>query len=317
MVKNCDLLAKREVASRAFTTTLSRVLADPDAHAKVKERILYLIQDWTEQFKTDASLNLMEELYSKLKTQETESKTSGTRKPLLSKSESNISKTNTALASGRPVTKPKEKFQVRALFDFIPSEKGELGFHKGDIIKVIDDQYKNWWKGELHSQIGIFPANYVEKLPESVSLDDVALLELEASVNKDAAMMNELLRDLHALNPNDNIGENEKLHEMYSSSLLIRPKLLKLISAYSLKKESLMNLNEKFVKARTEFERLQYGHAPSHISHGHPGHTNSNQEKFNLQYTVLDPRLMLLTSLLFPLAILLRGHTLDLFGELR
>lgn len=57
--------------------------------------------------------------------------------------------------------KSKGKFQVRALFDFIPSEKGELGFHKGDIIKVVDDKYNNWWKGELHGQTGIFPANYV------------------------------------------------------------------------------------------------------------------------------------------------------------
>lgn len=149
-----------------------------------------------------------------------------------------------------------------------------MGFHKGDIIKVVDDQYKNWWKGELHGQTGIFPTNYVEKLPESVSLDDVALLELEASVHKDAAMIDELLRNLSTLDPHgENIGENEKLQEMYSSSLLIRPKLLKLINAYSLKKESLMNLNEKFVKARTEYERLQYG--PTRIAHGSHGHATS------------------------------------------
>lgn len=50
-------------------------------------------------------------------------------------------------------------------------------------------------------------------------------------------MIDELLRNLSTLDPHsENIGENEKLQEMYSSSLLIRPKLLKLINAYSLKK---------------------------------------------------------------------------------
>ncbi|KAJ9083056.1 ESCRT-0 subunit protein hse1 [Entomophthora muscae] len=297
LVKNCELLAKREVASRAFTTTLHRVLVDSDMHSKVKEKILYLIQDWTEQFRTDASLNLMEELYLKLKTQgyhfpgkaseqppskaklesqreeeefqlalalslsETQAKSSSAKATKV-KSESHLQKSTLPQAPTRPASKSKGKFQVRGLFDFIPSEKGELGFHKGDIIKVVDDKYNNWWKGELHGQTGIFPANYVERLPESVSLDDVALLELEASVHKDAAMIDELLRNLSTLDPHtENIGENERLQEMYSSSLLIRPKLLKLINAYSLKKESLMNLNEKFVKARTEYERMQYGHS--------------------------------------------------------
>lgn len=56
--------------------------------------------------------------------------------------------------------------RVRALFDFQPSEAGELQFRKGDIIAVLESVYKDWWKGSLRGQTGIFPLNYVEKLSD-------------------------------------------------------------------------------------------------------------------------------------------------------
>jgi signal transducing adaptor molecule len=47
------------------------------------------------------------------------------------------------------------------LYDFQPTEQGELGFEKGDIIRVIESVYRDWWKGELRGKTGIFPVNYV------------------------------------------------------------------------------------------------------------------------------------------------------------
>jgi signal transducing adaptor molecule len=51
--------------------------------------------------------------------------------------------------------------KVKALYDFVPSESGELGFSRGDVITVLDSVYKDWWRGELHGKTGIFPVNYV------------------------------------------------------------------------------------------------------------------------------------------------------------
>ena len=51
--------------------------------------------------------------------------------------------------------------RVRALHTFEPTEAGELGFEKGDIIKVVDRGYKDWWRGQLKGRTGIFPVNYV------------------------------------------------------------------------------------------------------------------------------------------------------------
>lgn len=50
---------------------------------------------------------------------------------------------------------------MRALYDFAPTESGELAFAKGDIIRVLDSVYEHWWRGELKGEAGIFPVNYV------------------------------------------------------------------------------------------------------------------------------------------------------------
>jgi signal transducing adaptor molecule len=59
--------------------------------------------------------------------------------------------------------------RVRALHTFEPTEPGELGFEKGDIIKVVDRGYKDWWRGQLKGRTGIFPVNYVVRFMPSES----------------------------------------------------------------------------------------------------------------------------------------------------
>ena len=51
--------------------------------------------------------------------------------------------------------------RVRALYTFEPTEPGELAFDKGDVIKVVDRGYKDWWRGQIKGRTGIFPVNYV------------------------------------------------------------------------------------------------------------------------------------------------------------
>ena len=53
---------------------------------------------------------------------------------------------------------------VRALHTSEPTESGELGFEKGDIIKVVDRRYKDWWRGQLKGRTGVFPVNYVVRI---------------------------------------------------------------------------------------------------------------------------------------------------------
>jgi signal transducing adaptor molecule len=61
-----------------------------------------------------------------------------------------------------PVTPSKATAaRVRAIYPFDSRERGELSFEKGDIIKVIDRMYDEWYTGAVGGRIGIFPVSYV------------------------------------------------------------------------------------------------------------------------------------------------------------
>lgn len=66
-----------------------------------------------------------------------------------------------AAAAAPPDAHPPAASRVRALYDFAPTEEGELAFAKGDVIRVLDSVYEHWWRGELRGEAGIFPVNYV------------------------------------------------------------------------------------------------------------------------------------------------------------
>lgn len=126
--------------------------------------------------------------------------------------------------------------RVRALFDFQPSEAGELQFRKGDIIAVIESVYKDWWKGSLRGQTGIFPLNYVEKLADPTQDDLQREAQMEAEVFGEIKNVEKLLTLLSTSSSELNVRDNEEITELYHSTLAIRPKLIELIGKYSQKK---------------------------------------------------------------------------------
>lgn len=126
--------------------------------------------------------------------------------------------------------------RVRALFDFLPSEPGELQFRKGDIIAVLESVYKDWWKGSLRGQTGIFPLNYVEKLPDPTVEELQREAHMEADVFGQIKNVEKLLTLLSTRSPDPNAQDNEEITSLYHSTLAIRPKLIELIGKYSQKK---------------------------------------------------------------------------------
>ena len=144
--------------------------------------------------------------------------------------------------------------RVRALFDFQPSEPGELQFRKGDIIAVIESVYKDWWKGSLRGQTGIFPLNYVEKLADPTQDDLQREAHMEAEVFGEIKNVEKLLTLLSTSSSELNVRDNEEITELYHSTLAIRPKLIELIGKYSQKKGELRLVSSTHTETNIVFQ---------------------------------------------------------------
>ncbi|KAI8799952.1 hypothetical protein BJ742DRAFT_745660 [Cladochytrium replicatum] len=55
-------------------------------------------------------------------------------------------------------------FKVKALHDFAASDKSELSFKAGDVIRITQSSDPDWWDGELNGRTGSLPKNYVERI---------------------------------------------------------------------------------------------------------------------------------------------------------
>lgn len=219
----------RELASRAFTDALLRLANDRNTHQTVKAKILERMQEWAEMFSKDPDLGIMNDQYHKLKSQNpnlhppsapsksrltdvdrrkeeeelqmalklsiqdkaTQAQAKASQQPA---AEASTSQSQPAQPQAVPSgTTAATVSRVRALFDFQPSEPGELQFRKGDIIAVLESVYKDWWKGSLRGQTGIFPLNYVEKLSDPTPEEIQREAQMEAEVFAEIKNVEKLL----------------------------------------------------------------------------------------------------------------------------
>ncbi|KAL2175007.1 uncharacterized protein P884DRAFT_207233 [Thermothelomyces heterothallicus CBS 202.75] len=117
-------------------------------------------------------------------------------------------------APGQPVpsgTTAATVSRVRALYDFVPSEPGELEFKKGDVIAVLESVYKDWWRGSLKGKTGIFPLNYVEKLTDPTPEELQREAQMEAEVFAEIKNVEKLLTLLSASNTTPREEDNEEI----------------------------------------------------------------------------------------------------------
>lgn len=101
--------------------------------------------------------------------------------------------------------------RVRALYDFVPSEAGELDFKRGDVIAVLESVYKDWWRGSLKGKTGIFPLNYVEKLTDPTPDELQREAQMEAEVFAEIKNVEKLLTLLSASNTAPREEDNEEI----------------------------------------------------------------------------------------------------------
>lgn len=54
--------------------------------------------------------------------------------------------------------------RCKAIYSYTPKLYDELELNSGDVIEIHAKQEDGWWLGALKTQIGIFPATYVEEI---------------------------------------------------------------------------------------------------------------------------------------------------------
>lgn len=234
----------RELASRAFTDALLRLANDRNTHQQVKAKILERMQEWAEMFK-DPDLGIMKDQYYKLKTQnpnlhppsapqksrltdldrqkEEEELQMALKLSIQDKSpkpqaDASQAASGPSQAQPAPVQQPMPSgttaatvSRVRALFDFHATDPDELTFRKGDVIAVLESVYKDWWKGLLRGQTGIFPLNYVEKLADPTPEELQREAQMEAEVFAEIKNVEKLLTLLSTSTSDLNVRDNEEI----------------------------------------------------------------------------------------------------------
>lgn len=67
-----------------------------------------------------------------------------------------------------PPLKPKPSYNnvkyATAIFDYEAQAEGDLSFHAGDRIEIIEqtESAEDWWTGRLNGVTGVFPGNYTQ-----------------------------------------------------------------------------------------------------------------------------------------------------------
>lgn len=233
----------RELASRAFTDAMLRLASDRNTHQQVKAKILERMQEWAEMFK-DPDLGIMRDQYQKLKAQNPNlhppsapSKSRLTDVDRQKEEEELQMALKLSIQDKTPQPKPVQQAaaapartqstppvqpvpsgttaatvsRVKALFDFQATDPDELTFRKGDIIAVLESVYKDWWKGQLRGQTGIFPLNYVEKLADPTIDELQKEAQMEAEVFAEIKNVEKLLTLLSTSTSDLNVRDNEEI----------------------------------------------------------------------------------------------------------
>jgi signal transducing adaptor molecule len=251
--QNCESKMHRELSSRAFTDALLRLANDRNTHQQVKAKILERMQEWAEMFSKDPDLGIMNDQYHKLRNQnpnlhppsapsksrltdvdrkkEEEELQMALKLSIQDKASQAQAKAqqqptpetdSTQSQPAQPQAVPSGTTaatvsRVRALFDFQPSEPGELQFRKGDIIAVLESVYKDWWKGSLRGQTGIFPLNYVEKLSDPTPEELQREAQMEAEVFAEIKNVEKLLTLLSTSGSELKGEDNDEITVSYRS----------------------------------------------------------------------------------------------------